>query len=978
MRAFWITLVLSVLVTPTQSSRSTHHNPQTSHPAAALRTAKEEAFSAYEASDWPRAIAAFERAITLGGGVSGSLHRHLADTVRLDRVAKEPAAIGVAFAAALPHYAEAARRNPDDSGAVAMVRFAHECNASGRALESIRAVPTLATEVFDHLDRHSVPKRLDDPTALQPGEVHTPTHGVPGNTAALDNRRQLCPLPSRDTPEVRLGPGQAHDLVKWDHLAAHKLAAHGVVTFRGLLGAEIPRSESALAATGRDTSPAFVSSRASRSRRAVALNDSTVQRVVTGLQRRLAPFWQRVLVDRGVQRLDVAECGLLVSSRGAPGQHWHPDTRTATSPATTLKIQVQLQDTTADMAPLETDAPSPCGGRTHLHAPVEAGTVTVYDASTLHRGTNHTGTSDRRVLFLTLMDPAFPPPVGLPFTINAADLGTAIFVNSTAGDGIEQPGDMVDSDLGGSPTSRLPATPKCGGGGGGGHSVTQLVHPHQVAPPSAVSDTGGGNGVIDAVFAAKADDHIPWLWHGGPSAASTASTTTTSARGPTASPLPPSRPYTLRPHPNPPLRHGPRFLYYEPFGGVGNQLFYLIAAMDMARALNRVLIVPPVSPHHVDREVATQRHELIPWARLLDFSRLNQAHAAVGWHSGDAALREQFGRSIDPDGSAAPSWRQWSEATPPTCNFNETRWHNDHPRVHRLRCREAQVLNIRCCLMWGWRLDPDAEHTLWSALRFHPSIVSTATRLATEALGATWNAIHVRRGDKVGHSWYAKWAELTAAEVAAMMRSQGLDPSLPVYVATDEHNHSWFAPVEEAGYRLHFATALPEANLALELGAYPPALWQDVLGVFEMIICIHARRFVGTLPSTFSGVIHNLRLGRTHTKPPDILDQRGSRGSSHSNARSTAFPVDTDAVDVSTHSGAHVFGGRRSEPHNPPHPTLRHISGESDHTLPKDAAVYFRKLKPTCCDEATVLTMPRRITKEACELFDFPAPEALC
>lgn len=427
-------------------------------------------------------------------------------------------------------------------------------------------------------------------------------------------------------------------------------------------------------------------------------------------------------------------------------------------------------------------------------------------------------------------------------------------------------------------------------------SLCPMADPHWKQAYSMEAFLGWRNPIVSAAFAIGGATKVPWVWQSAPRFG--------------------SRPLLLQPFPIPPLRSGPRFLYYEPFGGLGNQLFYLASALDLATQLNRILILPPVAPHGVDRDEAADTLRLVPWSRLLDMRMLNAFTPVVSWHGSKAMLQDYLGPGV-----------QWSSVTPPrgarmsfnrhkgTCNFNETRWSTDHPQLRSLKCEPAQVLVVRCCLMWGWRMSAAAESVVWPHLRFRRQLVAATTALATQTLGDTWNAVHIRRGDKVEHSWYSKWAGMPAEEVLARMLARGFDPALPVYVATDERNASWFQPLEAAGFRLQYADDLDPGLLADELETFPPALWQDVLGVVEMVIATRAERFLGSLPSTFSGVIHNYRQG------------------SELGAALGVSPI---------------------------------------------ARPYFRKLKPSCCDEATLDMMPTNTTEQACSLFDFPKPHPLC
>uniref|UniRef100_A0A7S3AEM6 Uncharacterized protein n=1 Tax=Haptolina ericina TaxID=156174 RepID=A0A7S3AEM6_9EUKA len=91
------------------------------------------------------------------------------------------------------------------------------------------------------------------------------------------------------------------------------------------------------------------------------------------------------------------------------------------------------------------------------------------------------------------------------------------------------------------------------------------------------------------------------------------------------------------------------------------------------------------------------------------------------------------------------------------------------------------------------------------------------------------------------------------------MKSEGVAPGETVFIATDEQDRAWFAPIA-AVYNVSFAADLEQGPLLDALLAFPQPLWPDVLAILEQLVCILApRSFVGTLPSTLSGHIVNAR-----------------------------------------------------------------------------------------------------------------------
>ena len=126
----------------------------------------------------------------------------------------------------------------------------------------------------------------------------------------------------------------------------------------------------------------------------------------------------------------------------------------------------------------------------------------------------------------------------------------------------------------------------------------------------------------------------------------------------------------------------------------------------------------------------------------------------------------------------------------------------------------------------------------------------------------------MRRGDKasVDRSYTHVWSKMQPDYFLTLMAAEGLAADVPVFVATDEVERGWFAPIA-ARFNLSFAEDLDQPALLTALTAFPQPLWPDVLAILEQIVCVNAGRFVGTLPSTISGHITNARLLR-----------RGARG----------------------------------------------------------------------------------------------------
>lgn len=111
---------------------------------------------------------------------------------------------------------------------------------------------------------------------------------------------------------------------------------------------------------------------------------------------------------------------------------------------------------------------------------------------------------------------------------------------------------------------------------------------------------------------------------------------------------------------------------------------------------------------------------------------------------------------------------------------------------------------------------------------------------------SAYQSMHLRRGDYLSvpgtRNGAVTWDEMLPNLCAR------LDRQVPVLVHTDEPDPAYFQPLVDAGYSLHFF----ENEL--------PADFDDVQkGLVSLLVAAHAERFIGTMISTFTGVIHQYR-----------------------------------------------------------------------------------------------------------------------
>ncbi|KAL1530065.1 hypothetical protein AB1Y20_000987 [Prymnesium parvum] len=289
-----------------------------------------------------------------------------------------------------------------------------------------------------------------------------------------------------------------------------------------------------------------------------------------------------------------------------------------------------------------------------------------------------------------------------------------------------------------------------------------------------------------------------------------------------------------------------KFLTYESDNGWNNQLLNVLCAIDMARLLNRTLIIPPF------RWQRRRGQASVSVGRLLDLRSLapllpllvEDEHGSV-----QAALAEAGALVKTIAGEGQPHRRSGKP------RWNRQRWVDDFVKD------DAQVLKVTCCLFWTWSIPSEELRRLHQSLRYSFALEAGA-RAAAESLGPGFAALHVRRGDKlhVDRAYTRMFGSMDQNYFMRLMELEGFERGASVYVATDEPSRDWFAPIREV-YNLSFVENLDQKPLLDVLAAFPQPLWADVLAILEQIICIQAPNgFVGTLPSTLSGHIVNARV----------------------------------------------------------------------------------------------------------------------
>lgn len=130
--------------------------------------------------------------------------------------------------------------------------------------------------------------------------------------------------------------------------------------------------------------------------------------------------------------------------------------------------------------------------------------------------------------------------------------------------------------------------------------------------------------------------------------------------------------------------------------------------------------------------------------------------------------------------------------------------------------------------------------------------VDAARRIA-DSLG-DYQSVHMRRGDYLAVAG-TRNAQVGWDEILPNVTAQ-LDKGVPVLIHTDENDETYFEPMAAAGYDLRFF----EKDIDVEFD-------QTEKGLISLLVGTRARRFMGTMISTFSGIIHQRRRQFGDTSP---------------------------------------------------------------------------------------------------------------
>ena len=225
---------------------------------------------------------------------------------------------------------------------------------------------------------------------------------------------------------------------------------------------------------------------------------------------------------------------------------------------------------------------------------------------------------------------------------------------------------------------------------------------------------------------------------------------------------------SLRPTP----MESTKFLAYNSDNGWNNQLLNVLCAIDMARLLNRTLILPTYKwqRRRGGASISLGRllnlRSLAPLVSILAEDEHGSIQAALTAASIPAKTIEGQGQPHRKSGM-----KRW----------DREKWVSD------FGAEEASVLRVTCCLFWTWTLPDATARLIHRYLRYSPAL-EAAARAAAAPLGGDFAALHVRRGDKVhvDRAYTRMFSSMEPDYFLQLMRLEGFSRGGTVYVATDE------------------------------------------------------------------------------------------------------------------------------------------------------------------------------------------------
>ncbi|KAG0378764.1 hypothetical protein BGX24_002858 [Mortierella sp. AD032] len=314
-----------------------------------------------------------------------------------------------------------------------------------------------------------------------------------------------------------------------------------------------------------------------------------------------------------------------------------------------------------------------------------------------------------------------------------------------------------------------------------------------------------------------------------------------------------------------------KYLTYLPYAGITNQFYGILRGMEVAKALGRTLIIPPITASSHDKSKQNQ-----PWSKFLDLEKFSQLTGikVVEFHQlrdVEAAELNQlkcgitcgFGSERPIDFTAKGFLRQWK------LNVTLETLGTDPNKLEAIiSALRPQNDDKYLCISNTYKIVVK-DKSEWERFGQHLHFTEELESFVEEFLDRNvlkqegsqqhpYLAIHARRGDfakycsakftgpRMTHCLPSTEQLATRIDAVQTKLNPKMDPDqvLPVFVATNESRPEELKKFADLGWRY---LNHEEMGTAEKLGVFGPMM-------VDQVFMAHAQGFVGIEMSTFSRV----------------------------------------------------------------------------------------------------------------------------
>jgi hypothetical protein len=337
-----------------------------------------------------------------------------------------------------------------------------------------------------------------------------------------------------------------------------------------------------------------------------------------------------------------------------------------------------------------------------------------------------------------------------------------------------------------------------------------------------------------------------------------------------------------RSHPGPYNEYVPgnKYLIYSPSGGFSNQRMEIEYAMEIGKLLNRTVYVPMCGRHtngwvHYN---SLRGDDLFPMDRILDFPFLRTYDKRIHLVPLNITV------------SSFVSRFQKDQGPESVYSVMGLRKYSGRSDVLRWRSVKEPLLFFRAIGFYHpWFFESTMEKVR-GHVRFTSYLRELAVKVANQALGSQFYAMHIRMGDYA----YRRIGDSSTYVVRARELNWRLN-DFKIYIATEPgHDEEYFAPLEAAG-KIVYSQDLPKEIVQDFKNAFPKGkIRSDMVGLLEQLIAAQAKSFIGTYFSTFSAYIQFMREHKGALFPEIAHIQSDSDGSAEGKMVSNSTQPEDD------------------------------------------------------------------------------------